>query len=156
MGQLATIKKVRNLNTRILVDNGDTLTMSANSPLRRAATILREADPAICERVVFLMIRGLMERVSLVDKTSLVMGRADHNTGFKPDVDLTPYGARVRGISRAHARLHVHKRHLYVTDLGSDNGTFIAGKRLVPDVPYQLRHGDELVLGCLNVKVIFP
>src|SRR5262245_21477263 len=117
MGQLATIKKARNLNTRIIVDNDDTLTMSANSPLRRAATILREADPAICERVVCLMIRGLLERVSLVDKSSVVIGRADPHTGYKPDVDLTPYGARVRGISRAHARLHVHKWHLYVTDL---------------------------------------
>ncbi len=143
-------------NTRILNTSGDTLTIKDNPSLRKAATMLRASDPAMCEQVVYLVIRGLMEEVWLTEKQSAVIGRADLNTGFKPDLDLTPYGARVRGISRAHARLHVHDNHLYVTDVGSDNGTFVAGKRLSPDVPYQLRSGEELILGCLNVKVIFP
>jgi hypothetical protein len=144
------------VKTRILNTTGDTLTVKDNPSLRKAVTALRDADPTICQRAVLLVIRGLMERVVLADMQSAVIGRADLNTGFQPDVDLTPYGARARGISRAHARLHVHHRHLYVTDLGSHNGTFIARKRLVPDVPYQLRSGDDLALGCLNMKVIFP
>jgi predicted component of type VI protein secretion system len=52
--------------------------------------------------------------------------------------------------------LHRHGAHFYLTDLSSDNGTSIAGKRLAPDVPYLLRSGDELTLGCLSMKVLFP
>jgi hypothetical protein len=144
------------LNTRVLNTTGDTLTLKGNSTLRKAVTTLRESDSAACEQVVFLVIRGLMERVLLTETQSVVIGRADLNTGFQPDVDLTPYGARGRGISRAHARLHIHQKHLYITDLGSDNGTFIGGKKLSADVPYQLRSGDYVVLGCLNVRVIIP
>jgi|FLYN01.1.fsa_nt_gi hypothetical protein len=154
MEHAATVKKPNILNTPV-VDTGDTLILGSNAALRRTATRIHDIDPALCERVVFLVIRGLVERVVLTDKLSVIIGRADLKTGFHPDVDLTPYGARTRGISRAHARLHRHDTQLYVTDLSSDNGTFIAGKQLTPDVPFALRSGDEVTFGCLNVKVLF-
>jgi predicted component of type VI protein secretion system len=44
---------------------------------------------------------------------------------------------------------------LYITDLCSDNGTYVAGERLVPDKPHKLRHGDEVILGCLPIQVLF-
>jgi pSer/pThr/pTyr-binding forkhead associated (FHA) protein len=142
-------------NTRILNTAGDTLSIKDTLLLRKSVSTLRTPDAFMDEQMVYLVIRGLMEKVRLTEKQAAVIGRGDLNTGYKPDIDLTPYGARVRGISRAHARLHVQNGHLYVSDLGSDNGTFVAGNRLAADVPYQLRSGEELILGCLNMRVIF-
>jgi hypothetical protein len=107
------------------------------------------------EQPIFLVMDGQTERVLLTEKPSVVMGRADKRTGFQPDVDLTSHGALVRGISRAHARLYRHGSHLYVADLSSANGTYVGGIRLTPDIPYRLRSGDELTLGCLNIRVLF-
>jgi pSer/pThr/pTyr-binding forkhead associated (FHA) protein len=110
---------------------------------------------AAYEPAVFLIIYELIEHVLLAEKLSVVIGRADMKTGFQPDVDLTRYGAQKHGVSRAHARLHRHGAHFFIADLCSDNGTFIEGKRLTPDVPYVLGSGEELALGCLKVKVLF-
>ncbi|MDX1995701.1 MAG: FHA domain-containing protein [bacterium] len=107
------------------------------------------------QRELILVIRGMVERVLLPRDTSIVLGRTDLNARFHPDVDLTPYGALDRGVSRGHARLHMEDDKLYVTDLGSTNGTFLAGKRLAPEEPTQLRKGDELLLGRLAIQVLF-
>ena len=107
------------------------------------------------EQAVFLVMDGQTTSVPLAEKPSVVIGRADSKTGFRPDVDLTAHGALVRGISRAHARLYRQGSHLYVADLSSANGTFVGGVRLTPDIPYRLRSGDQLTLGCLNIRVLF-
>src|SRR3970040_1055518 len=38
-----------------------------------------------------------------------------------PDFNLTPYGAREKGVSRRHASLRVDRRQLLLMDLGSSN-----------------------------------
>ena len=42
-----------------------------------------------------------------------------------------------------------------VTDLGSYNGTFINGQKLVPDQPQPLSSGDELRLAHMTIRVYF-
>ena len=140
-----TARKTRLLGVDI-VDQSRVASFLGTLPQSRSQTV---------EHAVFLVIGGQSERVSLADKPSVVLGRADSTTGFRPDVDLSPHGARLRGISRAHARLYRQGSHLYVTDLSSANGTLVGGIRLTPDIPYRLRSGDELTLGCLNIRVLF-
>jgi pSer/pThr/pTyr-binding forkhead associated (FHA) protein len=41
-----------------------------------------------------------------------------------------------------------------ITDLGSSNGTYHAGKRIPPNVPYVLGHGDIVFLGKLRIQVL--
>ncbi len=48
-------------------------------------------------------------------------------------------------VSRRHARLHLDGGNYVVEDLGSTNGTFINGQRLV--IPTVLRTGDIIMLG---------
>lgn len=110
-------------------------------------------SPQIVTKVTFL-IRGMKENLTMTDQTVIVLGRSDlRSSGFKPDMDLTPYGARERGVSRAHVRLHVREGKLFVTDLYSANGTFMGGEKLDPEKPYELHNGDELVLGALGMRV---
>ena len=110
-------------------------------------------SPQIVTKVT-LLLRGMKETLMMTEQSVTVLGRSDlRSSGFKPDVDLTPYGARERGVSRAHVRLHISSGKLFVTDLYSANGTFMGGEKLDPEKPYELHNGDELVLGALSMRV---
>ncbi|MEL6524583.1 MAG: FHA domain-containing protein, partial [Chloroflexota bacterium] len=60
-----------------------------------------------------------------------------------------------RGVSRVHAQLHYEGGKVFITDLGSTNGTFVSNERLEPKTPTVLRKGDELLLGRLSMQVLF-
>ena len=108
------------------------------------------------QREIIFVIRGMVERFLLTEDVSVILGRADPGARPRSDVvNLTPYGALDRGVSRAHAKLHLKENHLYVIDLDSTNGTYLAGKRLEPNEPTLLRKGDELLLGRLAIQVLF-
>lgn len=133
--------------------------MPRNQTLRRLLAgipgLSKDAD-RIPPTKISLIIRGISESLSLKEGQLAMLGRADFRAGgFQPDVDLTAYGAQDRGVSRAHARLHVEEGQLYITDLYSANGTRIRGTRLEPEQPYLLNHEDEFVLGALAIRVKF-
>jgi two-component system response regulator AtoC len=50
-------------------------------------------------------------------------------------------------VSRRHARLRVHPGSLVVEDLGSANGTRVAGRPLAPSTPAPLRTGEAIEVG---------
>lgn len=107
------------------------------------------------EREVILVIRGMVERVVMTPNVIYKLGRFELGLKNPDEIDLTPYGATDRGVSRLHAQMHVDGDNLYVTDLGSTNGTYLGGKRLNPDEPTAVKKGDELLLGRLAVQVMF-
>jgi pSer/pThr/pTyr-binding forkhead associated (FHA) protein len=106
-------------------------------------------------REIILQIRGTTRRLMLTESTALVLGRTDVSVRFTPDIDLTPYGGADRGVSRAHAKLHLVDKRLFLTDLGSTNGTFVDGKRLDPNSPVPVRQGDEIIIGKLAIGIQF-
>lgn len=53
----------------------------------------------------------------------------------------------VAQISRYHCRFEFIKDEWYITDLESTNGTFLAGKQLLPNTPYLLENSDFLTFG---------
>jgi hypothetical protein len=81
----------------------------------------------------------------------LVLGRRSTGEGEAPDVDLTAWGGQSGGVSRRHARLRRVGEHLYLEDLHSLNGTFINDQRLTPNQQRQLREGDTVRLGLLQL-----
>lgn len=83
-----------------------------------------------------------------------IVGRADEASDYMPDVDLSAFEARERGVSRRHAALVQFKGDLHVVDLGSINGTFINGKRLTPETPFPISPGDEMRLGTLDLILL--
>ncbi len=133
--------------------------MSRNQTLKRLLAgipgLSKDAD-RIPPTKMSLIIRGISESLSLKEGQVALLGRADFRSGgFQPDVDLTAYGAQERGVSRAHARLHLENGLLYVTDLYSANGTRIGGQRLEPEQHYLLNHNDEFQLGALAIRITF-
>lgn len=85
----------------------------------------------------------------------LVLGRADESVSQQPDIDLGPFGALEKGVSRHHAALEMTDDTLILMDIGSSNGTFLNGLRLGPKQAHVLRDGDEIRLGKLAGRVFF-
>jgi pSer/pThr/pTyr-binding forkhead associated (FHA) protein len=56
-----------------------------------------------------------------------------------------------RNISRQHARLTIQNERWLLTDLDSDNGCFVNGRRIVD--PIMLAHGDFIQLGDYRLRI---
>jgi len=85
----------------------------------------------------------------------MVLGRREFNKPELVDIDLTPYGAREKGVSRRHAALYRTSHILSLVDLGSSNGTYLNGTRLLPHQPRLVRSGDEVAFGKMVFKIHF-
>ncbi len=93
--------------------------------------------------------------IKLQATRQIVMGRSSAAPGPQPDVDLGPFAAEEKGVSRCHVQISRKASLVYVTDLGSLNGTWLNGFTLAPHVERLLRDGDGLLLGRLELKAIF-
>ena len=85
-----------------------------------------------------------------------VIGRSDESSDYLPDIDLANYNARALGVSRRHAALVRYHGVPHVIDLSSVNGTFLNGRRLVPEVPYPVENDCLIRLGTLQLSVAVP
>jgi hypothetical protein len=86
-------------------------------------------------------------------ETDCVLGRLVDDA--VPDVDLTPHQAMDLGVSRRHVKLTRQSATIMVQDLGSANGTFLNGQKLLPYQPRVLRNEDELRLGRMVLRISF-
>jgi hypothetical protein len=67
----------------------------------------------------------------LADRTEFTLGRSAEGQPIVPDVDLSPHNAYANGVSRLHAALKLIKEQIVIMDLGSSNGTYLNGSRLI-------------------------
>jgi hypothetical protein len=88
------------------------------------------------------------------EQAEFTMGRLSENQPIEPDLDLTPYKAFDNGVSRLHAVIRHTETGVMLVDLGSSNGSYINGIRILPHIEHPLRHGDILALGKLKMQVI--
>lgn len=103
-----------------------------------------------------LTIRDTGEVLRFPVKLAVVLGRIHSELDAeKPDVDLGPYGAVKKGVSRLHLRMARDYDTIMVTDLGSANHTFLNGQRLLPGEPRILRDNDEVRMGHMVIRVRF-
>lgn len=94
------------------------------------------------------------EVLNLGQRSEFTLGRVSEGQPIIPDIDLTPYNAYDSGVSRMHLSIKI-KDQVYVTDLGSANGTRINGRRVGANMPYVIKHGDILTLGKFNIQILF-
>ncbi|WP_298800680.1 FHA domain-containing protein [Pseudonocardia sp. 73-21] len=84
---------------------------------------------------------------------SLELGPAPLRIGrSSPDRTVATALADLDTVSRDHAEIVVHDGQAWLRDAGSANGTYLNGRRLVPDTPVQLTPGDTIGLG-LSVQI---
>ncbi len=101
-------------------------------------------------------VEGGQSPVLLIPRQELILGRRDPATGAMPDLDMTPFAGYRMGVSRRHAAIRLaDTTFLDLWDLGSSNGTFLNGTRLVAYRPYRLRDGDEIRLGQMVIRAYF-
>jgi CheY-like chemotaxis protein len=110
-------------------------------------------DEAIIPWVIELRVIGTPHIIRVPVKDMLVIGRKDAARGLIPDIDLGPYEAQQRGVSRKHARMIMRDNRLTLEDLGSANGTYVNGQMLDILRPQRIRAGDHIKLGTLSMQV---
>jgi pSer/pThr/pTyr-binding forkhead associated (FHA) protein len=115
-----------------------------------------ETLPLENQKQITLVIQDTPIRLLLVPNTEVTLGRTDTRVNIYPDIDLTPYGGADTGVSRTHATLAYKNRQLYITDLGSSNGTYLNGERLQAHKPEAILIGEVLVLGRLTINIESP
>ena len=70
--------------------------------------------------------------------------------GRQSDCDLQISNAR---ISRKHAKLETKADGIWLTDLGSQNGTYVEGQRIKPQQPCKLQPGQSFVIANVTFRV---
>lgn len=88
------------------------------------------------------------------ERVEFTMGRISENQPIMPDIDLSSFKAFDNGVSRLHAVIRNNSGNVVIMDLGSSNGTYINGTRIVPNIEQPLRHGDVVALGKLKMQII--
>jgi pSer/pThr/pTyr-binding forkhead associated (FHA) protein len=94
------------------------------------------------------------EIISLLGRENYTLGRSGKKQAIIPDIDLSEYDAYDSGVSRIHAEIQLREDGIFIIDLDSANSTLVNGKRLDPQAPYPIRHGDLLELGGMKVQLI--
>lgn len=105
--------------------------------------------------VLVIHIRDAVEPLTVTPGAETLIGRADVSSRTTPTVDLAPFGAQEKGVSRMHATIRRSDESLLLIDMGSVNGTYLNGQRLMVDHPHVLRDGDEVRLGKLVMHIYF-
>lgn len=109
-------------------------------------------DTGLPQRVQFF-VRESGEVMELSASNAIMIGR--RSSTLPVDVDLADFGAQDLGVSRNHLLIEPGGNRLIAKDLNAVNGSRLNGQRMRPLSMYELRHGDELKLGRIHLKVYF-
>jgi pSer/pThr/pTyr-binding forkhead associated (FHA) protein len=111
--------------------------------------------PAIAtEAFVSLHILRTGQILPLVGSEEYTIGRISEGQSIVPDIDLTPYGAYRKGVSRLHASIKTEKDAVTISDLGSSNGTRVNNVPISAHKDEPLKHGDVLALGKFKLQTL--
>ena len=83
-----------------------------------------------------------------------IVGRVSEGQSILPDIDLEPYNAYESGVSRLHVRIKIEDESMWITDLGSANGTRVNNQKLAPHQNYPLSNKDVVRLGRMSIQAL--
>jgi len=117
-------------------------------------TLRPSSSPRAKQSKVVLNMISTGDLLSLGGREEITLGRINEGQPVVPDIDLSPYKAYEAGVSRMHASMKIKGEEISIFDLGSANGTRINGRRISPNIPHPLKHGDIITLGKLKIQVL--
>ncbi len=90
-------------------------------------------------------------QIDAIKRIDLETKKKSVSVGRSQDCDLVvPHTS----VSRKHCQIDEVEGRLYITDLGSSNGTFINGKRLTPSEKELLNPSDVFIIGKLESQAL--
>ena len=128
--------------------------LTVQPPVQSPPSGISTSPVGTAEAVVSLHMVDSGQILNLTGQTEFTIGRTSEGQPILPDVDLSPYEAYSKGVSRLHAALKIHNQRVVITDLGSSNGTRVNGQKIVPHVDYPLNHGDMIALGKFSIQIL--
>jgi hypothetical protein len=104
---------------------------------------------------IALYIEDAQEPFVLEVVRQAILGRYEANSRSQPRIDLTPYRAYDKGVSRLHAIIRRTENGLMIEDLASTNGTWLNDTPLDPYMPRSVNSGDRIRLSKLELEIRF-
>lgn len=141
-------------STTVLSKSNPFLQRAISAQSKDGADDFTEKEENTGQREFLILVRGMVERVIIKEGQTITLGRFDLKKEAH-QIDLTPYGASDRGVSREHAQVHMQDDKVYLTDLASTNGTYLRGERLQANEPVLLQKGNEILFGRLATQIMF-
>jgi hypothetical protein len=111
-------------------------------------------EAVIPDRGIAFYVDGYAKPAYIDTQGEFVLGRRAGTT-TEMLLDLAPFGGYSMGLSRRHVIIRRTGGTYEVLDLGSVNGTWMNGERLVPHTSYPLRSGSYLRLGRMVILVLY-
>ncbi|HEX4164398.1 MAG TPA: family 16 glycoside hydrolase [Bryobacteraceae bacterium] len=91
------------------------------------------------------VVEGLNSGTEYAVKTDVTrIGAIAQDNGIQNDIILTDLD---KSISRFHCELHSIKNRVYVIDCNSSNGTYVDGRRVIPESPVSIGSGSHVRIG---------
>jgi hypothetical protein len=106
---------------------------------------------------VAIYFTGDIEPFTIRQEDEFILGRVVEGMSVGENetiVDLTPYNAFEMGISRRHSMIRRTKTGYEICDLGSTNGTWVNGLRLVPYKTYPFNKA-QVRIGLMRLFIIY-
>lgn len=95
-------------------------------------------------KVYYLYGESTGKSVRIEEGKEITLGRATDNQVVVDDVS----------VSRHHAVIRWKKGGMFITDLGSTNGTFVNSEKVSADYYYELNYSDDVKIGNIDFKIL--
>lgn len=140
------------------VNTTNSILMTAKADIPKVPTSRLDrlyVDPSmIPEEGIALYAEGMAKPACLKFAKELILGRKGVDADGTSDgslLNLSELGGYMMGISRRHAVIRRTEDMYEVIDLGSTNGSWLNGVRLIPNRPYKLANGSQLRFGRMQL-----
>jgi hypothetical protein len=135
-------------------DSAQTQKFATDSDELRSAVFYIDEIPNQGATWITLHLLETGDILPISERSEFTLGRLSENQPIEPDIDLTPFKAFDNGVSRLHAVIRHNQGNVVLVDLGSSNGTYVNGLRIMPNIEQPLRHGDIVALGKLKMQIV--
>jgi hypothetical protein len=128
----------------------------ADQAIQAAAGVERPVSAGVGKRIL-VFIPGFNRPIQLEANRTVILGRnMEKNCGPEGEtiLDLTPFEALDRGVSRQHVLVRPVEDGFEICDLGSTNGTWLNRDRILPGRAYPLDAESEIQLGRMVLRMI--